>query len=108
MSVKDKRRVIFTLIIVGLICIAMVVLTAYAAELRVENNDLIDKNKSLQGEVETLNVKLKTANNIEHIEKVARSELGMVYPTSSECVYITSSDKPDSNFATVIRKEAYN
>jgi len=108
MSVQDKRRVILTIVIAGIICIAMVVLTAYAAELRCENNELIDKNAALQGEVETLSVQIKTANNIEHIEKVATTKLGMRYPTSDECIYITNSDKPKGNFATVIKKEAYN
>ena len=108
MNVQDKRRILMTLILVGVICIAMVVLTAYAAELRVENNNLIDKNKALQGEVETLSVQIKTANNIDHIESVAKNKLGMVYPTSDECVYITNNDKASSNLATVIRKEAYN
>jgi cell division protein FtsL len=108
MSGQDKKRILMTLVLVGLVCIVMVVLTAYAAELRVENNNLIDKNQSLQGEVETLNVKIKTANNIDHIENVARNKLGMVYPTSDECIYITSKDKANSNLATVIRKEAYN
>ena len=108
MSVQDKKRIMITLVLVGLICIFMVVLTAYAAELRIENNNLIDKNNSLQGEVETLNVKIKTANNVEHIESVAKNKLGMVYPTSDECIYIKSTDKVNSNLATVIRKQAYN
>lgn len=86
----------------------MVVLTAYAAELRCENNDLISANKALQGEVDTLDVKIKTATNVDHIEKVAKSKLGMVYPTSDNCVYLKDSDTPQKNFAAVIRSEAYN
>ena len=46
MSKKDKRRIIFTIVLAGLIFIAMVVMTAYAAELRCENNELIAKNKT--------------------------------------------------------------
>lgn len=95
-------------VLIGLICIIMVVVTAYAAELRVENNALISENEAVQGEIDTLNVKIKSANNIEHIEKIATSKLGMVYPSEGECVYLKSSDAPEGNFAMVIKEQAYN
>ena len=108
MSKKDKRRIIFTIVLAGLIFIAMVVMTAYAAELRCENNELIAKNKTLQGEVDTLGIKIKASNNVAHIEKEAKRRLGMVYPTSKNCVYLKADESPKRNFAAVIKKEAYN
>lgn len=108
MRKQDKNRILMTTILIGLISVMMVVLAAYAAELRVENNALMSQNSTLQGEIDTLNVKVKTANNIEHIETVATGELGMVYPTEGQCVYVSSSDEPSGNFATVIKKQAYN
>ncbi len=108
MSKTDKRRVILTIVLAGLIFVVMVVMTAYAAELRCENNELIAKNKTLQGEVDTLGVKIKASNNVAHIEKQAKRRLGMVYPTSKNCVYLKSADKPERNFAALIKKEAYN
>lgn len=68
---QDKKRMLTATVIIGFICIIMVVLAAYAAELRVENNSLINSNEALQGEIDTLSVKIKSANNIDHIEKVA-------------------------------------
>ena len=59
MSVKDKGTIIAAIIIIGFIFISMVVLTAYAAELRCENNELIAGNKTLRGEVDTLSIKIK-------------------------------------------------
>lgn len=108
MRARDKKRILTTTVVVGIICIMMVVLAAYAAELRVENNNLIKKNTAIQGEIDTLNVKVKTANNIENIETVATSELGMVYPSEGQCVYVSSAEKPSGNFATVIKQQAYN
>lgn len=105
---QDKKRIILTIFLVGMICIMMVVLTAFAAEIRHENNELETKNETLQGEVDTLSVKIKSANSIDHIEAVATKKLGMVHPTEDECVYISDKDKPQKNFAAVIRKEAYN
>ena len=37
--------------------------------------------RTLQGEVDTLSVKIKSANNIDHLESVAKRDLGMIYQT---------------------------
>lgn len=104
----DKKRILASAIMVGIICILMVVFTAYSAELRCENNALIADNEALQGEIDTLNVKIKSANNIEHIENVATEKLGMVYPEEGECVYVSNEDAPSGNFAMVIKEQAYH
>lgn len=103
-----RKKILFSIIIAGLLCIIMVVLTAYSAELKCENNDLLRDNRALQGEIDTLNVKIKSANNIEHIEKVAIEKLGMVYPNSGECIYLDQESEPEANFAMIIRERAYN
>lgn len=105
---QDKKRILTGTVIIGLICIIIVVLAAYSAELRCENNELIASNEALQGEIDTLNVKIKSANNIEHIEKIATGKLGMVYPSEGECVYVDEGDAPKGNFAMAIKEQAYN
>lgn len=105
---EGKRRILTGVVLIGLICVIMVVVSAYSAELRVENNRLISANEALQGEIDTLSVKIKSANNIEHIEQVATGKLGMVYPSEGECVYISEEDAPEGNFAMAIKEQAYN
>lgn len=108
MRSQDKKRIITGALLVGIICIIMVVITAYCAELKCENNQLMAENEAIQGEIDTLNVKIKSANNIEHIESVATKKLGMVYPSEGECVYVTDEDAPKGNFAMTIKEQAYN
>jgi len=108
MKNQEKKRILGGAIVIGLICIMMVVFAAYGAELRCENNDLMAANEALQGEIDTLNVKIKSANNIDHIESVATKKLGMVYPSEGECVYVSGEDAPEGNFAMVIKEQAYN
>ena len=108
MKNQDKKRVLTGAVMIGLICIVIVVVTAYCAELKVENNSLISANEAIQGEIDTLNIKIKSANNVEHIEKVAKGKLGMVYPTDGECVVVTEDDKPSENFAMALKEQAYN
>lgn len=104
----DRRRLILVTIAVGIVCILMVVIVAYSAQIRCENNALIESNGVLQGEIDNLNIKINSINNVDHIESVAINRLGMVYPTSSECVHVTDEDAPAQNLASVIKKQAYN
>ena len=108
MQLSSQRRIMYSIFLIGLICVFIVVLTAYATELRVDNNNLIASINTLQGEVDTLNVQIKQANNIEHIEKIATQQLGMVYPDGNQCVYISQEDAPTSNLAMLIRENAYS
>ena len=108
MTFNSQRRVLFNIVFIGLICVFIVVLTAYATELRVDNNRLISNINTLQGEVDTLNVRIKQANNIEHIEQVAVQRLGMVYPDGDQCVYISQEEAPSGNLAMLIRENAYS
>lgn len=108
MSNNEKRKMISLILAAGIVCILLVVMTAYSAQLRCDNNALMDDNDSLQGQIDTLCVKIKTNNNVEYIEKVAINKLGMKYPEADEYVYVTEKDKPKSNFALAIKKEAYN
>lgn len=108
MKTREKRSLLFGIVFIGLICIVLVVLAAYAAQIRTENNSMIKNNEALQSEVDSYSVKIKESNSIEHIEKVAETKLNMVHPTSDQYVYITKKEKPTKNLAAVIREEAYN
>ena len=108
MQFRGQRNIIVTILFIGLMCMVMVVLTAYAAELRVDNNKLISSNNTLQGEIDTLNVRIKAANNIENIEQIAKNQLGMVYPETGQYVYINPNDVPLGDLALRIKETAYN
>ena len=108
MSARDKRRLVISVLLIGFICISMVVMRAYAAEIRCENNDLNEVNEQLAGDIDTLGVKISSANSAGTIEKIARQRLGMEYPTADNCQPLKDSDAPQKDFAAAIRKEAYN
>ena len=64
MRAQGNKRILLGLVIVGLISILIVVLSAYSAELKVENNKLASANEALQSEIDTLSVKIKSAKRI--------------------------------------------
>ena len=96
LRVRDKRSIIF-----------LVVLSAYSAELKMTNKQLDQNNRILQDEIDTLDVKIKAANSLEHIETVATSKLGMVYANENECIYLSKTAAPKGNLASIIKENAY-
>lgn len=105
----SERKLAFSaVLVVGIAMIFMIIMTAYSANIRYDINSMIIENNALSGEVENLQVKLYSANNVENIESKARSKLKMVYPGENNKVYISSDDIPEKGFADIIKEKAYN
>lgn len=107
-TAKDKMRLLALTVVTGVICIGLIITTAYAASIKYDTNQLIKENNALEAEIENLNVQIYSVNNIEAIEKKATNKLGMKYPSSKKIVYLTEDDMPDKGFAETLRKQAYN
>ncbi len=108
MTTNRKKYILSFCVIVGLILILIVVFKAHAAKLQTENNQLISENLESKGEVDTIKLKIKAANSIENVEKVASNRLGMVYPKEGEFVYLSKEKRPKENLALKIRSNAFN
>ncbi len=105
---RDRVAMIFLTIIIGMLCVSVIITTAYSASIKYEINNIIKENGVITGEIENLTVKLNQANNIQAIEQKAMAELGMIYPDTNEFVYIKPEDEPVRDFALLLREEAYN
>lgn len=105
---NGKKLALSTVVILGLAMIFLIIVTAYSASLRYDINSMIKESQVVMGEIENLQVKIYSANNINYIEGKATGELGMVYPSSNSSVYLTSDDMPALGFADIIKQEAYN
>ncbi len=104
---QDKARFTLYVILLAIICIGVVISGAYAATLKCDINALISQNDQIEKEIETLNVKIKTANNISTIEERAVDELGMVYPGPGEIVYVMEEPETDGRFGLLLMEQAY-
>lgn len=107
-TAKDKVRLMALTIVVGVVCIGLIITTAFAASVKYSTNRIIEENNALQAEIENLNVKIYSSNNIEAIEEKATKELGMAYPSSKQIVYLSESQKPDKGLAATLKEQAYN
>ena len=107
-TLKDKVGMVLFVLLIGILCVCVIVSIAYSAGVKYEMNTIAKENAQLQGEIENLNVQIKNATNIRTIEDKATNELGMVYPTSDQFVFLARHEKPQGDFAMLIKEHAYN
>lgn len=106
---KDKFRLLLLTVFAGALCIGLIITTAYAATIKYEINATIRENNTIIGEIENLNVKIKSATSIQTIEEKAINELGMVQPLPSQVVYVQgAAAEPMGEFALLLKDQAYN
>jgi len=105
---KDKARILALILAVGILCIAMIITSSYAAQIKYKTNSVLTENHMLESEIGNLNVQLYAATSIDTVEKKATKKLGMVYPKNSQVMYISSDKIPESGFAQTMKKQAYN
>lgn len=105
----NGRKIAFSAVLaVGAVMIMLIIITAYSANIRYNINSMIKENNVLKGEIENLQAKLYSTNNINYIESKAISGLGMTYPESGNKVYISMDDIPEKGFREVLKEKAYN
>lgn len=107
-NASEKLRLLLVTILIGILCIGMIIATAYSAGIKVNINNTIKENAVIMGEIEHLNVEIESITNIQIVESKATVELGMIYPVASQLVYIDASEKTPKNFAFVMHEQAYN
>lgn len=105
---KDMRATVMAVLVAGLLLVSTIVVSAYTASLKYDNNELISANAELQDDIDVLSVKIQSATNLSNIERIAREKYGMSYADEGQYIYITNSDEPSEKFAIGIKKEVYN
>jgi cell division protein FtsL len=105
---KDKSRLMLLTVFVGLICICLIVMAAYTAQIKYDINGVLAKSDKLQGEIDNLSVQINSASNITSIENKAETRLGMIYPTSDQITYIETEKETITGFAQTLKQIAYN
>jgi len=104
---KDKARLFLLTIFAGLLGICLIITAAYSAQIQYDINGMLADADAVRGEIENLNVAIKSATNITIIEEKATTQLGMVYPSSNQIAYLEATDGQDENFALKLKQIAY-
>ncbi len=107
MSISRQSKVMI-IIFMLVICFAFIVhvwVTARAAEIQYDINNINRQIQATQREVQNLEVKIKSSSNINNLEQKAE-EMGMVYPSFDQIVYL-QEEKGIEDFATALKVSAY-
>lgn len=105
---KQNSKILACVLLVGVLCLSVVVMSAFAANLNRKNNELQKKNDYIQAEIDSLNTKINDASNINKIEKTATEKYGMVHSESQNCITVgDSKSSGKTNLASAIKDEAY-
>lgn len=107
-ELKKRTRGLLLIIAVAGICLLLVFMAAFAANLRRENTQLQKDNEYLQAEIDSLDDQIGESTNVDQIEKVATEQYGMVHPDSQNCIAIGDQKNTNSDLAATIKDEAYN
>lgn len=107
-TLREKVHIMLFTVIVGVLSVGLIASTAYSAKIKYNINNLVKQSAVVEGEIENLNVKIKSQISIQIIEEKAKTQLGMVYPAVDQYVYISQEDVPMKDFALALKEEAYN
>jgi cell division protein FtsL len=108
-SASEKGIMIFVAIFVATIFIGVIALEAYSVSIQHGINKKHAEAADIQKEIDELYVSIEQGKNIGTVEKQAKKELNMLYPSSEQIKYekdIKVKDK-DVDLVDDIRRSAY-
>jgi len=108
LNTKDKARLMLLTVFAGFLCICLIITAAYSAQVKYNINGLLAQADAVQGEIENLNVAIKSAVSITVIEEKAINQLGMVYPSVDQILYLDSDSNNIKDFDQTLKEIAYN
>ncbi|MDR2133428.1 MAG: hypothetical protein LBP30_08860 [Clostridiales Family XIII bacterium] len=106
-SAWDKGGMLTLLLLAGLLGIGMVIASAWMTSIKYEINQITAAVEETCAEIEKLTVKIEKSTGINVIELRAINELGMIYPSAEQVVYIEDEPPPMNDFAQYIKENAY-
>ncbi|NLK71573.1 MAG: hypothetical protein GX285_00965 [Clostridiales bacterium] len=107
LTAAEKAKLLFLLIGLGTMCIVMIMASAYTSQIKY-NINVVSKNINvLEGEIENIVVEIEKESKIVFIEEKAINQLGMIYPSGEQIVFLENPIK-QTNFAAAMREEAYH
>ena len=105
--IESRKLAFATVGIAGILCIFIIMVTAFCASLQYDINQMNKDNNAVAGEIENLEAQLYSVSNIGVVESTATDTLGMKYPSEKKRIYLYSDDIPQNGFAEVLRDKAY-
>ncbi len=101
-----KARVVAGIMAIFILMLAIIGLNAYNSKIQYDINRMNNQISETQKEIQNLQVQIKSAANITNLENRA-AELGLVYPTADQIVFLESEEAGIEDFALALMESAY-
>jgi len=105
-KIRGKLAVMALLVLIAGMCILLISLTAYSSTLQYEINSINNKISQSEWQQRNLEAKIKSSSNLQSLEARA-TEMGLVYPTFDDIVYLTNEENTVHDLAQTLRESAY-
>jgi cell division protein FtsL len=102
-----KFKIVVELLLIFALMLAMIGITAYNSKIQYDINRMNNQIAETQKEIQNLQVQIKSAANITNLESRA-AELGLVYPTYDQIVYLETEEGGIEDFALALMESAYH
>ena len=103
---KYRTRIFILITIACIFCVGLVWLNAQSSKLQYEINSINNKITETSWEIRDLEVTVKSRTNITNLEDKAM-EIGMVFPTYRDIVYLRGDTPRVQDFALALRENVY-
>ena len=107
MTAPVLRALIIGTVALGILLIGIVVVNAQTADLQYSINQMRNENRTIQSEIDMLNMQISSNTGIEKLETFATDQIGMRDPQEGESILIYSGVSHDDSLADMIKAKAY-
>ncbi len=103
---REKNKILLAIILVGIMLMAVVAIKAYSTQLQFDINSTQRRIQDCERQIQSLQVKIRSANNINNLEARAL-EMGLIYPDFSQIVYLKEAESGGGELALALKETVY-
>ncbi|MBR0139495.1 MAG: hypothetical protein IJM17_04325 [Firmicutes bacterium] len=103
---REKNKILLAIVFVGIMLMAVVAIKAYSTQLQFDINSTQRRIQDCERQIQSLQVKIRSANNINNLEARAL-EMGLIYPDFSQIVYLKEAEPGGGELALALKETVY-
>ncbi|MBQ4180816.1 MAG: hypothetical protein IJJ75_05100 [Firmicutes bacterium] len=105
-SRRERNKILAAILLVGILMLVVVAIKAYSTQLQFEINSTQKRIQDCERQIQNLQVKIRSANNINNLEARAL-EMGLIYPDFSQIVYLREAQSGGEELALALKETVY-
>jgi mannose-6-phosphate isomerase class I len=108
LSTKQKAKLIFATSLLGALCVMIIVTTAYISQIKYNINRIESDVIGLEKDIQNIQIDIQKSKEINQLEAKAIQNLGMIYPSADQIVFLSTVKVDDVDFGAILKEQAFN